>query len=84
MSNLKISVIPQFWKDWKRVCKKHKSKGFSFASPQEELNPGSDEFKIESIGILNAIKNSIANSIEEKCLDGQSPLYDRQPFLSNG
>ena len=64
--------------------KKHKSKEFSSIYSFEEFASGSEEVKIESISILNAIKNSIINSIEENCLDGQSSLYDRQPFLSSG
>jgi hypothetical protein len=82
MSSLKISVLPHFWKDWKKVCKKHKSKEYRTTYSNEEFSSCSDEVKVESIAILNAIKNSIINSIEENCLDGQSPQYDRQPFLS--
>ena len=84
MSSLKISVVSQFWKDWKSVKKKHKSKEFSSIYSPEEFLSSSEELKIESISILNAIKNSIINSIEENCLDGQSTLYFKQPFLSSG
>jgi len=84
MSSFQISVLPGFWKDWKQVCKKHKGKEFSSLYSPDELQMLSDEVKIESIGILNALKNNIINSIEENCLDGQSSPYDRQPFLYQG
>lgn len=84
MANFQISILPEFWKDWKQVCKKHKGKEFSSIYSPEELQSVSDETKLESIGILNAFKNIIINSIEENCLDGISSSYDRQPFLSAG
>jgi hypothetical protein len=84
MSSLKISVLPGFWKDWKRVGKKHRSKEFYSTFSVDEFNSCIDELKIESVDILNAIKNSVVNSIDEKCLDTLSPPYDRQPFLSSG
>lgn len=84
MNSLKISVVPEFWKDWKKINKKHKSKEFSSNLSFEEFTSCSNETRIESIGILNAIKNSIINSIKENCLDNKSPLYNRQHFLSSG
>jgi len=84
MSNLKISVIPQFWKDWKQVHKKHKSREYATIYTDIEFSSASDEARIDSISVLNAIKNSIVNGINEGCLDGQSFPYDKQPFLSRG
>lgn len=84
MNSLRISVLPHFWRDWKHVCKKHRSKEFYSIYSAEEFDLCVDETKFESIGILNAIKNSIINSIDERYLDSQSPQYDRQPFLSQG
>lgn len=84
MSSFQISILPEFWKDWKQVCKKHRGKEFSSIYSPEELQSLNDETKIESIEVLNAFKNIIINSIEENCLDGISSLYDKQPFLSSG
>ena len=80
-----FSVIFKFWKDVKELQKKKIKVLQSDYSAEQFLELNDDE-KIESIPVLNAIKNTIENAILDTGigLDAISDKIDQQPYLTDG
>ena len=81
-----VNVCEGFWKDWKKVCKKHKGNELKSLFDSERFNGDGleDDLKIESIPLLKSIRNYIVNSTNQGIIDQVSDKYDRQPFLTMG
>ncbi len=84
--NCSVDICSGFWSDWKKICKKHRSKEFRPIFGYERLKSDEldDETKIESVPLLKNIKTQIYNTSSLEKIDQFSDKYDRQPFLNLG
>ena len=80
---LNFNVIQKFWKDIKELQKKN-IKVLQTDYPADQFLELSEGDRIESIPVLNAVKNTIENTILDNVgLDAISDKIDQQPFIKD-